>query len=82
MKRIKKAALLIVRHIAYKRNMARTYYWAEAEVAELTSVLLMPRCYYRWLFNAGMRLVNVRHCHRLAERVIHSIPYHIRFEMA
>jgi hypothetical protein len=82
MRRLKKAFLLIVRTITYRKNMARLYYWAEAEMVELNSVHLMPRFYYRWLFQACMRLVNVRHCHRLAERAIHSIPYHIRFEMA
>jgi hypothetical protein len=82
MKRIKKATLLMTRSIAYRYNFLRLYYWAEEELLELQSVSLMPRFYYRWLFQTAMRLVEYHRFQRLADKAIHTIPYHIRFEVA
>jgi hypothetical protein len=82
MKRIKKATLLIARNISYRCNFLRLYYWAEEELLELRSVSLMPQFYYRWLFQTSMRLVRHDHFQRLADKAIHTIPYHIRFEVA
>ena len=82
MKRIKKATLLIARSISYRYNFLKLYYWAEVELVELQSVSLMPQLYYRWLFQTSMRLVKYNQFQRLADKAIHSIPYHIRFEVA
>jgi hypothetical protein len=82
MKRIKKATLLIARRITYRYNFLRLYYWTEQELLELQSVSLMPQFYYRWLFQTSMRLVKYNHFQRLADKAIHTIPFHIRFGVA
>ena len=82
MKRLKKATLLLIRHIAYRYNRLFLYYWADLELHELRSVYVMPEFYYRWLFHFCMWLVEYSNFRRLAERTIHTIPYHVRFHVA
>lgn len=82
MKRMKKAMLLPVRSIALCGKHQRLYYWAENELFELRAVSVMPGWYYRWLYHACLWLVAFNNFRRLADRVIHTIPYQVRFELA
>ena len=82
MKRIKKAILLPIRSLAYRSNRLRLYYWSEIRLYELRTVCVMPRWYYHWLYHTCLWLVEIRKFQRLADRVIHTIPYRVRFEMA
>ncbi len=82
MKRIKKAVLLALRYTAYRWNRLRTYYWADNELHKLRSVYVMPNLYYRWLYQACLWLSERRKFRRLADRAMHTIPYHVRFHVA
>ena len=82
MKRIKKLALMIIRTAAYRKNRIRTYYWAERQLQDLQPVFVMPDLYYRWLFSVSMRLVRFDMFRKLADQAIHTIPYHVRFNLA
>jgi hypothetical protein len=42
----------------------------------------MPELYYRWLYIAGMWLIEFSSFQPLANRAIHTIPLHIRFKVA
>jgi hypothetical protein len=82
MKRIKKATFLLVRHLAYASNRLRLYYWAEMKLYDLRQVAVMPKFYYRFIFHLSMKLVRKKLFRRIADRAIHTIPYHIRFSVA
>lgn len=82
MRRIKKAILIPVRSMAYRWNRLRLYYWADKELFELRTVNVMPDFYYHWLYRISMRLIESNNFRRLANRAIHTIPYHIRFNVA
>ena len=82
MKRLKKAILSQVRNFAYRRNHLRLYYWAEHALFDMRQVNVMPDFYYRWLFRLSMRIIHVDRFQRFANKVIHTIPYHIRFNVA
>lgn len=82
MKRFKKIIYLTVRRVALRRRRLRTYYWAEAGLYSLRDVNVMPVCYYRWLYRVSMKLIESGKCPRLADRAMHTIPYHLRFHMA
>lgn len=82
MKRLKKAALLLIRHVAYRWNRLLLYYWADLNLYELRAVDVMPQFYYRWLYRFCMWLVGHSYFQRLAVRAIHTIPYHVRFHVA
>lgn len=82
MKRLKKLTLMIIRATAYRHNRHRTYYWAERHLNEMHKVTVMPELYYRWLFRVSMRLVRIDRFRKLADQAIHTIPYHIRFNLA
>ena len=82
MKRLKKAALMPLRNLSYRWNRLGVYYWTEAKLYELRTVNVMPALYYRWLFRFSMWLVELGTFRRLANRVIHTIPFHIRYTVA
>lgn len=82
MKRIKKALLLPVRSMAYRWKCLRLFYWADRQLYDLRAVCVMPHWYYRRLFHVCLWLVAFYHFKRLADRAIHTIPYHVRFQMA
>jgi hypothetical protein len=82
MKRLKKAILLPVRHMAYRFNRLHLYYWAEAALFELRTVNVMPSIYYRWLYKVSMSMISSKKFQRLADRAIHTIPYSVRFNVA
>ena len=82
MKRLKKAILLPVRSMAYRWNRLRLYYWVDEELYELRTVNVMPDFYYRWLYRVSMKLVDSNRLRRLADRAIHTIPYHVRFNVS
>ena len=82
MKRVKKAMLLPIRKIAYRRSQLKLYYWADQELYGMRNINVMPIFYYRWLFKISMRIVHIERFRRLAEKVIHTIPYHVRFNVA
>jgi hypothetical protein len=82
MKRLKKAALLIIRNRAHRWKKTRLYYWADDALYRFQSVSVMPELYYRWLFSVSMQLVESSRFQRLANRAIHTIPLHIRFKVA
>lgn len=82
MKRIKKSILVPLRYLAFRWNRLGLYYWTDRQLDDLRKVVVMPEFYYRLLFRASMRLVQVNGFARLADRVIHTIPYHVRFRVA
>ena len=82
MKRLMKAQLLAVRTVAYRWNLLRLYYWAETKLYDLRSVYIIPDIVYEGIFRVSMRLVAHRHFRRVADKAIHLIPYHIRFQLA
>ena len=82
MRRVKKAFLLPLRGLAYRRGYLRLYYWADRELYALNNVMVMPEFYYRWLYRISMRLLRFDRLRRFANRAIHTIPYHIRFHIA
>lgn len=82
MKRLKKAMLLTLRHTAYRWHRLRTYYWADNKLHELGSVYVLPKFYYRWLYHTCMLLAKTKCFRGLADRAMHTIPYHVRFHVA
>ena len=82
MRRLKKAILLPVMNFAYRWNRPKLFYRVEQELFELRNVNVMPEFYYRWLFRFSMRVVHVGRFQRLADKVIHTIPYRVRFDVA
>lgn len=80
--RIKKAILVTLRSMGYHSNRLRLYYWSEIKLYELRTVYIMPRWYYRWLYHTCEWLVEFSKFRRLADRAIHTIPLHVRFEMS
>ena len=82
MKRIRKLALLQIRSLSLRCNRTGLYYWAEQKLFELTAVTVLPEFYYRFLFGLSMRLIRMNHFRRFADKAIHTIPYHIRFNIA
>jgi hypothetical protein len=82
MRRVKKAFLLPLRSVARHANHLELYYWSELKLYELRTLGVMPRWYYRWLYNTCLWLVEFRRFRRLADRAIHTIPLNIRFEVA
>lgn len=82
MKRLKKIILLQIRYLSLHYNRLKLYYWADQKIHELRVVYLMPEFYYRYLFRVSMRLVQVNGFQLIADKVIHTIPYHVRFKMA
>ena len=81
-KRLSKAALLPLRRIAYRWKFTQLYYWSERKLDDLRAVDVMPFWYYRRLYRTCMWLVAIRQFQRIADRAIHTIPYHVRFEVA
>ena len=82
MRRLKKAMLLPVNKLAYHWKLNRLYYWAELELYKLRAVIIMPKSYYRFLYQVCMWLVNKKCFKKIADKTIHTIPISIRFEMA
>jgi hypothetical protein len=82
MKRLKKAGLMPLRNMAFRWNRLRIYYWADAQLSELRTVNVMPTFYYRWLYQVSMKLLDSNRFSRLADWAIHTIPYHVRFDVA
>ncbi len=82
MKRLKKAVLLPIRHMAHRWRRLSLYYWAERQLFDLQAVWVMPIWYYRWLFHTCMWMVDFKICQRVVNRAIHTIPYPVRFEAA
>lgn len=82
MNRLKKMALLPIRRISYRMRLTRPYYWSEEGLYPLRAVNIMPKWYYRWLYRLCVWMVAFRMFRRLADMAIHTIPYHIRFEVA
>ena len=48
----------------------------------MRNVYVMPDFYYRWLIHFSMRIVHIDRFRRLADKVIHTIPYRARFDVA
>lgn len=82
MRRIKKSILIPMRYLAYHLNRLGVYYWADQQLYELREVVVMPEFYYRMLFRVSMRLAQIHGFARLADKAIHTIPYHVRFHVA
>ena len=82
MNRLKKVALLPVRKISYLMMFTRLYYWSEKKLYPLRAVYVMPKFYYRWLYRLCVWVVEFRNFRGIANRAIHTIPYHIRFEVS
>lgn len=73
---------MIVRRQALRRRNERLYYWAHYKVDELRGVDVVPGFYYKWLYQVSMWMVSFSSFHRLADRTMHMIPLHIRFDEA
>ena len=82
MKRIEKAILPSVRKLAYTLKREKLYYWSDARLRELTSVMVMPRIYYRWLHAVCLKMADFTTLHRFADKLIHTIPLKVRFDVA
>ena len=82
MKRIRKAALLVVRYIAVRVDRAKLYNWAETRLYPLRNVNLMPDACYCRMYRLGMTLVEEKRFLKLADWMIHRIPYNVRCELA
>jgi hypothetical protein len=82
MKRVEKAILPTVRNLAYKMKNDRVYYWSDSRLRKISCVMVMPRFYYRWLHNVCLRMAEFNALQRLADKVIHTIPLQVRFEVA
>lgn len=82
MNRLKKVALLPVQRISYHMGLLRLYYWSENTLYPLRAVHVLPKFYYRWLYRLCIWMVDFRKLRQLANIAIHTIPYHIRFEVA
>ena len=82
MMRLWKAILLPLRKIAYRWNRLRLYYWAESQLVDLTMISVMPIMYYRCLYHLCLWLVELKRFRKVANYLIHTIPYHIRFAVA
>lgn len=82
MKRMKKVVLLQIRTMAYHWRHMRLYYWAEWKLFGLRAVCIMPKWYYRMLYCACLRLVEFRVFQQIANRIVHTIPLQVRFELA
>jgi hypothetical protein len=81
-KRLKKALLIPIRKMACQQKRLRLYYWADMKLDELRTVSVMPKWYYRRLYHACVWLVAFRKFQPMANRAIHTIPLHVRFELA
>lgn len=79
---MKKAVLLAIRKTAQRVGFQTLYYWSDLTLLQFRGVCVMPDFYYRCLYNACMWLVEHRKLKKLANMAIHTIPYHIRFEVA
>lgn len=81
-KRLSKAFLLGIRRLSYRHKFTKLYYWSESKLDNLRAVYVMPFWYYRRLYHTCMWLVAIRPFQRVADKAIHTIPYHVRFEVA
>lgn len=82
MNRLKKVALLPVKRIPYRMKLIKLYYWSENTLYPLRAIYVLPKFSYRWLYRLCIKMVEFRKFQRLANIAIHTIPYHIRFELA
>jgi hypothetical protein len=82
MKRIRKLALLQIRSLSLRYNRPKLYSWAELKLIDLRAVTVLPEFYYCFLFRLCMLFVNIDHFQMVADRAIHTIPYHVRFNIA
>jgi hypothetical protein len=80
--RLKKAALLTMRKIARHLGFLALYYWSDIALLQFRAVCVMPNCYYRCLYGACMWMIKHRKLGKLANMAIHTIPYHVRFQVA
>ena len=82
MKRIEKLILPSIRKFAHRMKNDRLYYWSDARLRNISSVTVMPRCYYHWLHQICLKMAEINALQRFADRVIHTIPLQVRFEVA
>lgn len=82
MKKVQKAILPTVRDLARRLKSDRVYYWSDSRLREISSVMVMPRGYYRWLHHICLKMAEVDALQRLADKLIHTIPLRVRFEVA
>jgi hypothetical protein len=78
-KRLKKLFFVVVRKAACRFKKWKIYYWADERCYKLRTVHIMPILFYRTVFKLGMLLANYHRFDRLAYRLIHTVPYNIRF---
>ena len=84
MKRLKRAFFLMVQSVSFRFRWLKIYYWAEKKIYSLGNITVMPRWYYSAMFHFYMSLLKI-HCktiHKMADKGIHTIPYHIRFDVS
>ena len=82
MRRLGKSALLCIRFIARHIRYHKLFYWADKRLFGLRSVNAMPDGYYCFLFRVGMKLVDEKKFLRMANWMIHRIPYNVRCNLA
>lgn len=82
MKRIQKALLSPVRYTARKLNHYRIYYWSDERLRKLSTITVMPLSYYRWLHTICLKMAESRALQKYADKLIHTIPLKVRFDVA
>lgn len=79
--RIEKACLSILNKVSRKYKLTRPYYWSELRLYPLRAVIVMPMWWHRTLYSIGMSMVEFKRLERMSDRLIHKIPYRIRFQL-
>ena len=82
MKHFHKAVLLAVRYISYRFECTKTYYWAEKRIFTMRKINLLPDKYYCFMYRFCMLLVNKKKFIKMADWMIHRIPYNVRCNLA
>ena len=82
MKRLIKVVLLALRYISERLKWTKLYYWAENRLVGFRSINPMPDSLYCYMYRMSMKLVDKKRCIKLADWMIHRIPYNMRCHLA
>ena len=78
MKRLSKVYWQAVRRHAHGRLLVK----AECRLFDLRSVVIMPVLWHKMGFRTGMMLVEWKRTRRIADWLVHRVPYNVRFDLA
>jgi hypothetical protein len=68
--------------MAYCTNHLHLYYWSDKKLWALRSLNVMPHWYYHGLYRTCLWLADFNQLKRIADRMIHTIPFSVRFKVA